>query len=324
MAKNSVSERLILEVVEGPLTGQVCAIPANGTCVIGRLPECDLSIPQDMTVSRQHCRIEFQPPDCRLIHLSQTGDTTVNGQPVTTSQLVEGDLISFGSGNSVRVRKERSSELEATIVPGRVESAKAMDQFTKSAVSCGLLKYQSVTPDLGFERVLEIVSQSGPVHAMLDFQRMKQATPDELADGQFLFSWMSAEMRPKFSPVLATLGESPAAATAVRECWGKDGIVCFGSKLQGTELLDHWRRAIGVKDNEPGGALTVYYWPSLLNLILTCQSVDQVTPLLSGLTWILVECPDAPGNWRVFADEKFAAVLTAAKLICVNPPESVK
>lgn len=324
MAKNAVSERLILEVVEGPLTGQVCAIPANGTCVIGRLPECDLSIPQDMTVSRQHCRVEFQPPDCRLIHLSQTGDTLVNGQAVATTVLVEGDLISFGTGNAVRVRRERSSELDATIVPGRIDSAKAMDQFTKSAASCGWFKYQSVMPDLGFERVLDILAQSGPVHAMLDFQRMKQAAPAELAEAQFLFSWMSAEMRPKYSPLLATLGESPAAAAAVRQCWGKDGLVCFGSKLQSEELMAHWRRAIGIKDNEAGGALTVYYWPSLLNLILTCQSAEQVERLLSGLTWILVECPETPGNWRIFADEKFASILTAAKLICVDPAETAK
>ncbi|MBM4077540.1 MAG: FHA domain-containing protein, partial [Planctomycetes bacterium] len=77
-----MSQCLLLEVIQGPLTGETFAVVSNSTLQVGRLPECGISIPQDLTVSRQHFRIEFFPPDCQLIHLSQTGETFVNDIPV--------------------------------------------------------------------------------------------------------------------------------------------------------------------------------------------------------------------------------------------------
>ena len=98
-----MSQRLILEVVAGPLKGQTIGVPANGTMLVGRLPECGLSIPQDLTVSRQHFRIDFPSPECLLVHLSQTGETHVNNVSVSSASLQDQDQISFGTDNVLRV-----------------------------------------------------------------------------------------------------------------------------------------------------------------------------------------------------------------------------
>ena len=88
-------------------------------------------------------------------------------------------------------------------------------------------------------------------------------------------------------------------------------------------MLAHWRKAIGADGEKPGSSMTVYYWPSLLNMMLTCQSAQQVSPLLSGLSWLFVEALDSPGGWHLYADEKFASVLTSAGLLAVEPSDTV-
>ena len=321
-----MSQRLLLEVVDGPLKGQTYAVPANSTLLIGRLPECGLSIPQDLTVSRQHCRIEFRPPECRLVHLSQTGDTRVNEVSVATADLHSGDDIAFGAGNLVRVRIEESpAGTEATAPPGRVDQAtsKQFNRFTMSTASCGWTVYGSAEPQPGFERLLEILGQSQPVHALVDFRRLGQPVPPELVEPQCLFSWLPPESRAQFSPLMVLLSADPMVADVLRTGWGRDGIVCFGSPLKGAELLAHWRKAIGADGDKAGSSMTVYYWPSLLNMMLTCQSAQQVEPLLSGLDWLFVEAPEAPGNWHLFANEQFAEVLTSAGLVPVEPTDPV-
>ena len=319
-------QRLLLEVVDGPLKGQTYAVPANSTLMIGRLPECGLSVPEDLTVSRQHCRVEFRPPECRLVHLSQTGETRVNDVSVATADLHSGDDIAFGAGNLVRVRIEESpAGTAATAPPGRIDhpTAKQANRFTMSTASCGWTKYCSAEPQPGFERLLEILAKSEPVHAVIDFRRLGQSVPPELVEPQYLFSWLPPESQAQFSPVLVALSASPSVEEVVRTGWGRDGIVCFGSPLKAAELLPHWRKALGAEGEKPGSSMTVYYWPSLLNMMLTCQSAQQVSPLLSGLSWLFVEAPDSPGGWHLYADEKFASVLTSAGLLAVEPSDTV-
>ena len=317
-----MAKRLLLEVVQGPLRGQAFSVPANGTLLIGRLPECGLSIPQDLTVSRQHCRIEFHPPECRLTHLSQTGETTVNGVSVTRTELNSGDEIAFGADNTLRVRiEEAPTGNEPTAAPGRVDHATAKQsiRFTISPASCGWTVYKSVEEQPGFEKLLEILNHSQQVHALIDFGRIGQPVPPELVEPQHLFVWMPPESRGQFSPVFVSVSDSPNLVEVLRAGWGQDGIVCFGSTLKGVELLAHWRKAIGAEGDKPGKALTVYYWPSLLNLMLSCQSPEQVAPLLSGVSWLFVEAKDSPGGWNLYADEEFASVLTSAGLLPTDP-----
>ena len=321
-----MSQRLLLEVVDGPLKGQTYAVPANSTLMIGRLPECGLSVPQDLTVSRQHCRVEFRPPECRLVHLSQTGETRVNDASVSTADLHSGDDISFGAGNLVRVRIEESlAGIEDTAPPSRIDhlTSKQSNRFTMSMASCGWNVYGSAEPQPGFERLLEVLGKSQTVYAMIDFRRLGQPVPPELVEPQYLFSWLPPESQAQFSPLMVSLSANPSVADILRQGWGRDGIVCCGSKLKDAELLAHWRKAIGAEGDQPGSSMTVYYWPSLLNMMLSCQSAQQVEPLLSGLSWLFVEAPDSPSGWHLYADEKFASVLTAAGLLPAEPSDPV-
>lgn len=306
-------QRLILEVLKGPLRGQTAVVPEGSTLLVGRLPECGLSVPQDLTVSRQHFRIEFRPPVCRLVHLSQTGVTSVNEVPVDTAELRRGDQISFGAENLLKVLFDDAAagSPPPTLPAASARSAQAK-KYVVSDASCGWKVYSSPAEAPGSGDVLDVLGGSQPVYALIDCRRAGLTLPLEITEPEYLFGWMPPAARAQFSPVFITLAESPQAADLVRDGWGKDAIVCCGSSLSTDDLLNHWKIATGAPGDQPGSALTAYYWPSLLNQMLTCQSASQTAPLLSGLNWLLIEDRASPGQWKLFAREDFAPILTAA------------
>ena len=334
-----MTQRLVLEAISGSLQGRVFAVAPHSSTLVGRLPECGVSIPEDLTVSRQHCRIDFHPPECRLTHLSQTGETTVNGSPVHRADLRRGDEIGLGMGNVLRVRFDEipaGVEATAAISPGPPPAAaaavpaaaKSLERqprpvessllFTSAPTSSGLTVYGTADDDLGFDSVLGILLGTQDLYAIMDFRRLEQPAPAELTDPHYLFGWIPAESQPQLSPVLVSPKTCPAALAAIHAGWGKDGLVCFGSTLRGEALVDHWRKAIGVTEDQPGKAMTAYHWPSLVSMMLACQSPKQLEPLLSGVSWLFVEAPGEPGAWKLFADEKFASVLTSAGLTAAS------
>ncbi len=70
---------------------------ADGRHVIGRKPECDITVP-DKTVSRQHAELEIaREGDCFLTDLGSHNGTSLNGLRVTDRVPVKlGDTIMFG------------------------------------------------------------------------------------------------------------------------------------------------------------------------------------------------------------------------------------
>jgi len=70
---------------------------ADGRHVVGRKPECDITVP-DKTVSRQHAELEIkQDGECFLSDLGSHNGTSVNGVRVTNRvPLSLGDTVMFG------------------------------------------------------------------------------------------------------------------------------------------------------------------------------------------------------------------------------------
>jgi hypothetical protein len=67
----------------------------GGTTVIGRGQESDFRLP-DTGVSRRHLEINWDGHTATLSDLGSTNGTTVNGNPVQTWQLSDGDVIRIG------------------------------------------------------------------------------------------------------------------------------------------------------------------------------------------------------------------------------------
>ena len=64
--------------------------------VIGRLPECDVVLP-DSNVSRRHAEVQRRGDGVFVTDLGSTNGTKVNGAPVREQLLSSGDEISVGS-----------------------------------------------------------------------------------------------------------------------------------------------------------------------------------------------------------------------------------
>jgi FHA domain-containing protein len=72
----------------------------GGTTVIGRGQESDFRLP-DTGVSRRHLEINWDGHTATLSDLGSTNGTTVNGNPVQTWQLSDGDIIRIGHSTLV-------------------------------------------------------------------------------------------------------------------------------------------------------------------------------------------------------------------------------
>jgi Protein of unknown function (DUF3662)/FHA domain len=72
----------------------------GGTTVVGRGQESDFRLP-DTGVSRRHLEINWDGHTATLSDLGSTNGTTVNGNPVQTWQLSDGDVIRIGHSTLV-------------------------------------------------------------------------------------------------------------------------------------------------------------------------------------------------------------------------------
>lgn len=83
-----------LRVVEGPGAGRRHRVKAS--TVIGRLPECDITL-DDPSVSRRHARLTGERGRWRVEDLGSTNGVKVNGEAVEQRDLADGDRLELGS-----------------------------------------------------------------------------------------------------------------------------------------------------------------------------------------------------------------------------------
>src|SRR5690606_32140097 len=72
----------------------------QGGNVIGRGQDADFRLP-DTGVSRRHLEITWDGQSATLADIGSTNGTTVNGTPVQTWQLADGDVIRVGHSSLV-------------------------------------------------------------------------------------------------------------------------------------------------------------------------------------------------------------------------------
>jgi predicted component of type VI protein secretion system len=70
--------------------------PLNGSIVIGRAAECDISI-HDILLSRRHCRIERTDKGWIVTDLNSKNGTRVGGERIERRTLSDGDALTLGN-----------------------------------------------------------------------------------------------------------------------------------------------------------------------------------------------------------------------------------
>ena len=87
---------LTLAVIEGPCKGREFRFTGHEFFLAGRSAQAHLHIPGDNYLSRLHFLVEVNPPVCRLTDLGSRNRTLVNGVPVQSVDLGNGDVIKVG------------------------------------------------------------------------------------------------------------------------------------------------------------------------------------------------------------------------------------
>jgi serine/threonine-protein kinase len=95
--------RVVIEVIAGPQRGEVLEFDRAETLLVGRSSKAGLRLAGDPYFSRQHFRLEIDPPACLFVDLGSVNGTSVNEQRVPSAQLRDGDVIS-GGDTMIRVR----------------------------------------------------------------------------------------------------------------------------------------------------------------------------------------------------------------------------
>lgn len=90
-----MSLRLRLSILEGPGVGEAYLAESGERVVVGRSPDCQLSL-QDPGLSRRHFELCGAGTSCRLVDLGSTNGTLVNGERVQQATLRSGDRIRAG------------------------------------------------------------------------------------------------------------------------------------------------------------------------------------------------------------------------------------
>ena len=73
---------LILRVLTGHLRGQEITLRGPAYCVLGRSRSCQVQLPDDVTVSRQHCLIELEGESAWAQDLGSLNGTHINGEKI--------------------------------------------------------------------------------------------------------------------------------------------------------------------------------------------------------------------------------------------------
>ena len=101
---------LRLLVIDGADQGRVFPLAPEGTTLIGRPPDADITL-NDLYVKRAHCRLEIAGDEVVVLDLTESGGTLVNGQPVGQQELHVGDVLRVGNSH-LRLEEDDGSRPE--------------------------------------------------------------------------------------------------------------------------------------------------------------------------------------------------------------------
>ena len=295
-------------VVSGPLAGRTMDLQEGRPLLIGRLPECDLSIQYDPAMSRRQCQLAFVPPDCFLTNISVNGSFVNDHRVDGEAKLTDGDEIEIGSNTILRVHIHETAQ-QSVVGAAAIPGSNGVIQLGRRECASGLvlLTSQAETDVIPLPFVRQL-SRLGPVCAVVDFAKAGVALPEDLAKPNHVFDWMPAEAAAQVSPVILSPTDSASFSSIVDEAWGTDALVLLFSSRPATELHGHLRALASYNPatgrQTPGQSLFAYWWPSLIGSMLVHSSAELVLHITEGVDAILLEDTQSD-RWRLLAKPEF-------------------
>jgi len=102
--------KIVIKIITGPLSGKEMIFDRYETIMLGRLPECHISISDDQSISRYHFMLEINPPLAKLKDLGSLNGTWVNGiqlggrhKSENSSQHINKKEVALNDGDKIEV-----------------------------------------------------------------------------------------------------------------------------------------------------------------------------------------------------------------------------
>src|SRR5690606_8349936 len=165
---------------------------------------------------------------------------------------------------------------------------------------------EEIAPDVLAERLAGAYT----AYVVVDFRKLEQPCPEELAEPQYLLDWLDERARPLVSAVIIPHGDLASWSGLLKRGWGSDAVVCLFSRQERPVMLDHLRQRTRVKGGGgSGGAMLGWCWPSVMAPLLSHYKPEAVAELLAGIDAVLVELSDLPETWQVYGSNGIADTL---------------
>jgi hypothetical protein len=251
--------RAILEIVSGPLTGQIIEVRTGALTRIGRTDKADCALSQDSFLSGIHFGVGSDETGFYVRDLASSNGTFLNGSKVGQATLGDGDRIHAGQ----------------SIFLVHIEGA-SPQAGTPLAAS---LTAKPIAPET--QRLLEILrTQPEPLFAILDAARDQKVV--ELLSGsgeefRSLYDGKSAGELALLAPYLVRLPpESPLLEKLGHNAWGKSWGVYLTCSRPLMELRHHLRQFLMAQIEGGDVVYFRFYDPRVLRVYLpTCTEQER-------------------------------------------------
>jgi hypothetical protein len=307
--------RATLEVIAGPEPSRIIRLGSKELRSVGRTERADEALLADSQLSSVHFELETDHQVLRVRDLGSSNGTLVNGTPIGEYVLKAGDEITAGQ-TTFLVRIEGGASPE-TLLAAQATAAAAMAaaprppgkqkpiQYTVETCNSGLALFRGNVAEIKAAHVADVLARESPLHMTVDFRRLGEKPPAELPSRDYLFDWLPPSAAANASPLVIAAADCAQWFPIVEAGWGEDAVVCFFSKLDKVEVRAQLRREV----RAGGDSIMGICWPSVLAPMLIYMRPADVEPLMKGIDAVLVELPDLPDTWQIFAPETFKQTL---------------
>jgi hypothetical protein len=264
--------RIFLVVQSGPRTGQRTRLNPGQSLRVGRTTKSDLAFAEDPLMSSIHFELECGENACRFRDLNSLNGTSLNGQRVKQSNLMDGDKIVAG-GTTFLLQMEG--------VPSPVmEVPPPLPPLPADA-----------TPH---DRLLYIFRHNfQPLYAILDAARdikiyaLLLNCKDE---HQSLYEGQQGAKLAQVAPYVVRLKQdSLLLDTLIREGWGQSWGIYLTCPLELQEVRKHFRHFLEVQLPDGKQVYFRFYDPRVLRVFLPTCAPEEANQIFGPVQYYVVE-----------------------------------
>src|SRR5579872_4841562 len=285
--------RAILEIVSGPLTGQIIEVRAGGVTRIGRTAKADCALAQDSFLSGIHFAVGSDETGFYVRDLASSNGTLLNGSKVAQATLGDGDRIHAGQSTFL-VHMEGASTQAGTPLA--------------APIAAGDLG-KPMAPET--QRLLEILrSQAEPLFAILDGARDQKVVEMLSGSGEEFRSLYDGKLASELAllaPYLVYLPPaSPLLEKLAREGWGNNWGVYLTCSQPLLGVRHHLRHFLMVQSEGGDSLYFRFYDPRVLRVYLPTCTTEERQFFFGPVASYLVESEGDGALLRFVAGQKEA------------------